>query len=304
MLQGNIVLPDSPSINNIDDNNLNNNQNPSDLNNNERDLSHNNTFSSQSIGGGSYSEGAGNNPNLAGTGSPASHSSDDDDERHRPYTFNGKVVLGIGIILAVSAASTIFASSISQSPQVHLSTTIPLSVGAQPASGQLQHQQQTAAEPTSSEGKTVRKFVLVAHDFGWNGTKGGPPIQVNKGDLVQITFINAGHMAHNFGMAKLSSTTSELLNKTQDLPLEQRVSSIPYDSMAAMPCPGCNKVFDKGHIESFVLPDQQVMTQFTADQVGHFKYFCMVRGHIWLGMIGDLIVTDQPLHSSSSGGAA
>ena len=64
--------------------------------------------------------------------------------------------------------------------------------------------------------------------------------------------------------------------------------------MAAMPCPGCEKKFDEGHIEKFILPDNQAITTFTANESGHFKYFCMVRGHIWMGMIGDLIVVDKP----------
>ena len=28
-----------------------------------------------------------------------------------------------------------------------------------------------------------RKFVLIQHEFGWNGTTGGPPIVVDKGDV-------------------------------------------------------------------------------------------------------------------------
>jgi plastocyanin len=39
-------------------------------------------------------------------------------------------------------------------------------------------------------------------------------------------------------------------------------------------------------------PDTQQVTTFTANEAGNFKYFCMVRGHLWLGMIGDLTVQD------------
>ncbi len=40
-------------------------------------------------------------------------------------------------------------------------------------------------------------------------------------------------------------------------------------------------------------PGTEQVTTFVADKVGHFKYYCMVRGHLWLGMIGNLIVMDN-----------
>ena len=39
----------------------------------------------------------------------------------KSYAFNGKVVVGIGIIMAISAITTIFMTINSQSPQIHLS---------------------------------------------------------------------------------------------------------------------------------------------------------------------------------------
>jgi hypothetical protein len=74
--------------------------------------------------------------------------------------------------------------------------------------------------------------------------------------------------------------------------LPNRANHIPYDVMAAMPCPDCHPFFEEGHIESFMQPDTQQVTTFTANEAGNFKYFCMVRGHLWLGMIGDLTVQD------------
>jgi plastocyanin len=47
-------------------------------------------------------------------------------------------------------------------------------------------------------------------------------------------------------------------------------------------------------------PDTQQVTTFTANEAGNFKYFCMVRGHLWLGMIGDLTVQNVKNPSSSS----
>jgi len=222
-------------------------------------------------------------------------------ENSSPFTFNGKVVIGIAIILAVSAAGAIAASSMSTSSVIRLSSLNPL-VPMGLASQALQGNNviSAAAEP-SKDVHVDKKFVLVAHDFGWNGTTGGPTIQVIKGDVVQITVINAGQMAHNFGMGKPSAKAMKIMNETMNMPLDQRVNSIPYDVMAAMPCPDCQKKFDEGHIEMFILPDHQAVTTFAANEAGHFKYFCMVRGHIWMRMSGDLVVLNNPEGISKGG---
>ncbi len=194
------------------------------------------------------------------------------------YSFNGKVVIGIGIIMIVAAISTILAMTISQSQQIHLSSRL---VGVTKSIAANQH--------------IDKRFILVQHDFGWNGTVGGPTIKVNKGDVVQITIINAGMMAHNFGIAQLSQRTLDLLQKTMNMPLPDRVRYLPYNVMAVMPCPGCQPKFQEGQIDAFMQPDTQQVTTFRATQEGHFKYFCQVRGHLWLGMIGDLDVIDSHL---------
>src|SRR5690349_24174723 len=51
--------------------------------------------------------------------------------------------------------------------------------------------------------------------------------------------------------------------------------------------------FEDGHINQFMRPDTQMVTMFKANEAGSFKYFCMVRGHIWLGMIGELDVVNR-----------
>ena len=208
--------------------------------------------------------------------------------------------------MIAAAASTILAMGVSQSPQIHLSTTKALgtpallttTVGA------------SAQVPPTTTSKTNlhidKRFVLVQHDFGWNGTFGGPTIRVNKGDIVQITIINAGMMAHNFDIANLSKQTLDLLQKTTNMPLPDRVRYLPYNVMAAMPCPGCQAKFQEGHIDQFMQPDTQQVTTFTATQAGHFSYFCQVRGHLWLGMVGDLDVVDvsnQGTHQAAIGAA-
>ena len=216
-----------------------------------------------------------------------------DDEKSsgpKPYTFNGKVVLGIGLILAAAAGSTIVAMGVSTSPQIHLSPAGKMVAGT----STFGQKDQTLSQHID------KKFVLIQKDFGWNGTNGGPVIVVNKGDVVQITIINAGRMAHNFGIAKVSGKTMDILNQIGNMPLPDRANNIPYNVMADMPCPDCHPFFQEGQIERFMQPDTQQVTTFTANEAGDFKYFCMVRGHLWLGMIGDLTVQDVKNPSSSS----
>lgn len=202
----------------------------------------------------------------------------------KSYAINGKVVLGIGIILAAAAGSTILAMNLSTSPQIHLSQIRSI-LGKSPSAV-------NEAPQTTSSLHIDKEMILVQKDFGWNGTFGGPPIVVAKGDVVRITVKNAGHMAHNFGIGKLSEKTMTILNQISNMSLPQRVNHVPYDVMAAIPCPECQPLFEGGHIKQFMQPDSQQVTTFTANETGNFKYFCMVRGHLWLGMIGDLIVQD------------
>jgi FtsP/CotA-like multicopper oxidase with cupredoxin domain len=206
----------------------------------------------------------------------------------RGYSFNGKVVIGIGIIMIAAAISTILAMTASQSPQIHISTKL---FGTHTLATTRVASAQVA--PTTPINRHVdKRFVLIQHDFGWNGTFGGPTMRVNKGDVVQITIINAGMMAHNFGIANLSNQTLDLLQKTMNMPLPDRVRYLPYSVMAAMPCPGCQPKFQEGQIDQFMQPDTQQVTTFTVTQAGHFKYFCQVRGHLWLGMVGNFDVVD------------
>jgi uncharacterized cupredoxin-like copper-binding protein len=141
--------------------------------------------------------------------------------------------------------------------------------------------------------KIDKKFILIQEDFGWNGTNLGPSIEVSKGDVVQIVIINAGTMAHNFGIAKISPYSTALLNKITALPSFERINHISYNDMSAQHCPGCKPMFHNAHINTFMEPLSQQVITFTATESGEFKYFCMVRGHLWLGMFGDFIVKEK-----------
>jgi uncharacterized cupredoxin-like copper-binding protein len=230
-----------------------------------------------------------------------SNRSDNNNSEPKSYAFNGKVVVGIGIVMIISAITTISMAMYSQSPQIHLSINSVMPSLLASSLNSNSHKSQAAAIPSSSlssalpvsSQKINKRIILIQQDFGWNGTSGGPPIIVDKGDLVQLVVINRGHMAHNLGMGILPNQILNLINKENNIPLDQRMTYIPYDMMAAMPCPGCQDVFKNGHINLFMEPGTQQVTTFVADKAGHFKYYCMVRGHLWLGMIGDLIVRES-----------
>lgn len=218
----------------------------------------------------------------------------------KSYSFNGKVVIGIGGIMIISAIITISMGFLSQSPQIHLSTNsiIPSFISTSVISSQSKPTTATAQQSSSLQNfpatNDFKRILLIQQDFGWNGTYGGPPILLNKGDKVQLLVINRGHMAHNFGIALIPQQVLDQINSQDNIPLDQRIGHIPYNTMAAMPCPGCQDEFENGHINQFIEPGTQQVSSFVADKAGNFKYFCMVRGHLWLGMIGDLIVRENP----------
>jgi uncharacterized cupredoxin-like copper-binding protein len=232
-------------------------------------------------------------------GRPVTDSGDkkDEDSYHDPtsYAFNGRVVMGIGIIMGMALVITIYMGTISQSQQIHLSlnSLMPSFVSSFFSNSDNNHMP-VLFQSVSPSKNVDKRIVLIQQDFGWNGTNGGPPIVVNKGDRIQLVVINRGHMAHNFGIGVLPKQVADLMDKEKNVTLEKRMEDISYDSMSAMPCPGCQKVYEQAHINLFMKPGTQQTTTFVADKPGHFNYFCMVRGHLWLGMIGDLTVRENP----------
>lgn len=217
------------------------------------------------------------------------------------YTFNGKVVAGIGIIMIISVTITISIGMMSQSQSIHLTlkSLVPSFISSYFFSSPTQNQMSVTASSglttssLNSAQDTHKQIVLIQQDFGWNGTSEGPSIVVDKGDKVQIVIINRGFMAHNFGIASIPQDIQTILDKEKNMSLEQRLSDISYNIMSPIPCPGCKPYFEEGHINIYMKPGTQQITNFVADKAGEFKYFCMVRGHIWLGMLGDFIVRDN-----------
>lgn len=223
----------------------------------------------------------------------SNHDKDNDyesiqDLESKPYTFNKKVIFGIAFIISISAIATIFVMGISQSSSINLYLNLF------PAEEKKSIPTVNAISSDLNEKSNIdRKFVLIQKDFGWNGTNFGPTIEVTKGDVVQIVIINAGTMSHNFGIAKISSHTLNLLNQTTPIPTPEKLTHVSYDDLSANPCPECKPIFEQGHIKTFLKPLSQQVVTFTANEAGEFKYFCMVRSHLWLGMFGDFIVKEN-----------
>jgi len=204
----------------------------------------------------------------------------------KAHPFDRKVAVGLAIIAIIAVVSAIFITSMSMSSSVNiLQQIMPRNSDGTTASKAL-------AQPSSEAEKIDKRFVLIQQNFGFNGTSGGPTINVKKGDTVQIIVINAGTMAHNLGIGKPSKEAMNIMMKTHNMPLDERARQIPYNIMAQMPCPHCQPKFEEGHIKVYMIPDTMQVSTFKANESGNFKYFCMVRGHIWLGMSGDFIVSD------------
>jgi FtsP/CotA-like multicopper oxidase with cupredoxin domain len=213
-------------------------------------------------------------------------------DQAKPYTFNKKVILGIAIIISISAIITFFAMGISQSPSINIPLSI-LPLGEKSSSISITNAINPIIAQSPNSPNVDKRFILIQKDFGWNGTNLGPNIEVSKGDVVQIVIINAGTMAHNFGIAKISPYSMALLNETVAVPTPERINHISYNDMSAHHCPECESVFPQAHIDIFMKPLSQQVITFTANEAGEFKYFCMVRGHLWLGMFGDFIVKEK-----------
>lgn len=233
--------------------------------------------------------------------------SDNSNPKLTSFTLSGKVIIGVGLIIFSAAAATLYTTMWSISPQIR---TVPannifgtnlMALGSklQSPSAQVNSGLSTSAAAAATP-HIDKRFLLVQGDFTWNHTSPGPTIKVGKGDRVQIIIVNAGHMAHNFGIGKLSEKANNILTNINSLPLEERVSKIPYDDLSQMSCPDCQLKFKDGQIERFMSPETQAVVTFTANESGHFKYFCVVRGHIWLGMIGDFVVEEKSGAAGSS----
>jgi len=103
-------------------------------------------------------------------------------------------------------------------------------------------------------GKPVKSFVLLTRDFGYNGTSGGPTLNVNYGDVVNITLIGKTSNTHNLLIDEFSFMVGG---------------------------------------EFGVETDEVASNRFIADKVGTFTYYCRTSrlgGHESLGEFGVIIV--------------
>jgi uncharacterized cupredoxin-like copper-binding protein len=215
---------------------------------------------------------------------------DNNDLKPKAHPFNRRIALGLIIVAVIAIVSAVYITSMSTSPNISILKQV---MPEKSADASVASNAKALAQLQGSDtGKIDKRFVLIQQNFGFNGTSGGPTINVKKGDAVQIIVINAGAMAHNFGIGKPSKEAMDIMMTTQNMSLDERVRKIPYNVMAQMPCPHCQPKFEEGHIKMYMKPDTMQVSTFKANEAGNFKYFCMVRGHIWLGMSGDLIVSD------------
>ncbi|MGD9671906.1 MAG: hypothetical protein AB7U98_00330 [Candidatus Nitrosocosmicus sp.] len=215
-------------------------------------------------------------------------------------TIDHKVmIMGIISIFGLTIIITYVLISFSQSEEVKASIT-NLNLD-----NEISTSSTSSGTAAQSDDKNVstKTFTLVLDEFGFNGSASGPPIEVNKGDSVKINLINAGAMSHTFGMGKPSNFTMSLMKNISGLEQDEKIRHISYDVLEKMPCPDCQPKFEKGHVKHFIKPGEMVVTSFNASEAGSFKYFCMVRGHLWMGMNGPLVVNEIP-HSLQDGGKA
>lgn len=196
------------------------------------------------------------------------------------------VIMGIISIFGLTIIITYVLISFSHSDEVKASiASLGLNSGGSGSSSDM---------PVQSNGENVnaKTFTLVMDEFGFNGSSSGPVIEINKGDQVKIILINAGAMSHTFGMGKPSKFAMSLMKNISGLEPDEKIRHISYDTLQKMPCPGCQPKFEEGHVKHFIKPGKMVITSFNASEAGDFKYFCMVRGHIWMGMNGPLVVNN------------
>jgi len=209
------------------------------------------------------------------------------------------VIIGIISIFGLTIIFTYVLISFSQSEDVKAS------IDNLNWNNEISNSSTSPGTAAQSDGKNVsaKTFTLVMDEFGFNGSASGPLIEVNKGDQVKINLINAGAMSHTFGMGKPSNFTMSLMKNISGLEPDEKIRQISYDVLEKMPCPNCQPKFEEGHVKGFVLPGQMVVTSFNASESGSFKYFCMVRGHLWMGMNGPLVV-NEIIPSLQNGGKA
>ncbi len=100
----------------------------------------------------------------------------------------------------------------------------------------------------------VKSFTLVADDFGYNDTEGGPTLVVNRGDIVEITIVGKSPVSHNLKIDEFNFMVGG---------------------------------------EWGVITGETDTHVFVADVSGVYEYYCRTTrlgGHADLGQVGRLIV--------------
>lgn len=132
------------------------------------------------------------------------------------------------VVVAVAIAVVLVAIMFAVSPQAGISQT------------------PRAAEKT---------FTLIQQEWGFNQTKGGPSITVNKGDRVILQVKNMGQFPHDIAVAD-----------------------------------GAGNVVWNAKSRENQQPASSARIEFTARDVGSYRLLCTIPGHSQLGMEAKLVV--------------
>ena len=92
-------------------------------------------------------------------------------------------------------------------------------------------------------------------------TSPGPTLMFKAGDVVNLTLVDVGMMAHNWALVKTNETSGSVLFGAQ-----VASASLPLES------------------------NETGSVVFTVGQAGNFFYICQVPGHVQLGMSGNVII--------------
>jgi FtsP/CotA-like multicopper oxidase with cupredoxin domain len=130
-----------------------------------------------------------------------------------------------------------------------------------------------------------KSFTLMAHDFGYNQSDGGPDIRVKSGDKVTITLLNKGEQTHEMIIVN---------KKTLALALDPTIAHQGEEGLDKTLGQHIEPVFT-GAVINETKPGETGNMTFTADQPGNYVYGCFTDEpnstlHAFRGMWGDFVV--------------
>jgi FtsP/CotA-like multicopper oxidase with cupredoxin domain len=137
----------------------------------------------------------------------------------------------------------------------------------------------------TSRGEEEKRFYLIADEFGYNQSEGGPQLRVRAGEKVTITLMNQGEEEH-----ELMIVTKETLAFALDPTIAQKGEAGLEDALGGAPKP----VFAGAMIHD-VEAGETGSTTFVADRPGEYVYGCFADApdgivHAFRSMWGEFVV--------------